>query len=55
MSFYLSQGGNRVRLHLVCQDAVCDVSNGQPHGPRPLASTLHDLKRSASRKTSVYF
>lgn len=46
--FYLSQRGDRVGLHLICQDAVCDVSNGQTHRPRPLASILHELKRSTS-------
>lgn len=48
--FYLSQCGDRVGLHLICQDAVCDVSNGQSHRPRPLASILHDLKRSTSKE-----
>lgn len=48
--FYLSQCGDRVGLHLICQDTVCDVSNGQTHRPRALASILHELKRSTKHK-----
>lgn len=44
---YLSQRGDRVGLLLICQDTVRDVSNGQTHRPRPLASVFHDVKRSA--------
>lgn len=53
--FYLSQRGDRVGLHLICQDAVCDVSDGQTHRPRPLASILHHLKRSTSTEKKLYF
>lgn len=52
---HLGQSGDGVDFHLICQDTVCDVSNGQTHRPRTLASILHDVKRSATtEKCTIY-
>ena len=42
---YLGQGGDGVDLVAVRQDGLSDVSEGQTHRPRPLASVLRHVQR----------